>query len=288
MSRALSVVALSLSSRAFARARFSLVTRLARFSRITRLAHFAPITRLVLLFPLCVACASAASAANSFDDYRARVNVALNHATDLYDALEDKDARASETRAAQSLAAVRATLPPKERVEWAGVAIEVDNSWLHKELEAYRALAAGETSKRKEVVSRIVARLGALNRQLDETARMSLQSRDKEAEKGRLQTILRRPEYNEQASRGGAIQQVWNWIKELLRNLIPDSKPMAPGAARVLSLIARIFVYALAVAVVVFVLWRFAPALWTRFATRRKRRARRAACARRVCRRSHQ
>jgi hypothetical protein len=232
------------------------------------------VMRFAILIALLVACATAASAATSFDDYRARVNVAFNHATDLYQALGEEDARTSEAGAARSLAALRQTLPPKERVESAGGAVEVDNTWLHKELAAYDALASGDAGKRKETVYRIVERLGALNRQLDEAAASSRQARDKEAEKGRLQSILRRPEYNEQASRGGAMQQLWNWIKELLSKLLPDTKPMSPGASRALSVVARIFIYALAVALIVFVLWRFGPAAWERFAARRKQRAR--------------
>ena len=47
---------------------------------------------------------------------------------------------------------------------------------------------------------------------------------------------------------------------------------MAPGAAGFLSIIARVFVYALAVALIVFVVWRFAPLLINKVSTRRKKR----------------
>ncbi|MCA1818264.1 MAG: DUF4129 domain-containing protein, partial [Acidobacteria bacterium] len=96
-------------------------------------------------------------------------------------------------------------------------------------------------------------------------------ARDKEADKGRLQTILRRPEYNEQASKGGALARLWEEIVKLLKRLIPQTKPMQPGAAGALSLVARVFIYALAAAVIVFVIWRFGPNLWSRFSTRRRR-----------------
>jgi hypothetical protein len=166
---------------------------------------------------------------------------------------------------------VRRSLPPRERVEWAGGAVEVDNAWLHKELDAYTALAPDKADEKKRIIARTVERLGALARQLDETAAAATHARDKEAEKGRLQTILRRSEYNEQASRGGALARVWEWIANLLRKLIPETKPMQPGASRFFSVIARLLIYALALALLVFVVVRFGPNFWNRLASRRKR-----------------
>jgi hypothetical protein len=225
---------------------------------------------LVVLACGALTCARAAS----FDDYHARVHTALNHATDLFNALDkrDADARAAEARAAQSLAALRETLPPKEHVEWAGGDMDVDNAWLHKELDAYARVSADKIDERRASISRLVEQLAVLDRQLDEAARADKASRDKEAEKGRLQSILRRPEYNEQAARGSALQRLWEWIASLLEKLLPKTSPMSPGAAGALSVVARIFVYALAVAVIAFVLWRYGPRLFNQLSTRRKRK----------------
>ncbi|MDT7604976.1 MAG: hypothetical protein QOF61_2973 [Acidobacteriota bacterium] len=231
--------------------------------------------RVALLISLCALCGALThnAAAASFDDYRARVSVALNHATDLYGALEDKAAGTlvADARAAQSLAALRQSLPPKEHVEWAGGGVDADNGWLHKELDAYAALSADKRDERRAIISRVVERLGALNRQLDETARATTAARDKEAEKGKLQSILRRPEYNEQAARGGAIARLWDWIKSLLEKLLPRTSPMSPGASSALSVVARLFVYALAVALIAFVAWRYGPMMWSNLSTRRKK-----------------
>lgn len=229
------------------------------------------LANVALLVLLCGA-ASGVAAAATLDDYRARVKVALDNSTDLYVTLEEGEtsAREATSRESQALAGIRKALPPKERVEWAGGAADVDNSWLHKELDAYAALPADAAGERSKLVSRLVERLGALSREVDEAANAPHSARDREAEKGRLQTILRRPEYNEQASRGGALARFWEWLRELLRKLLPDSKPMAPGAAGFLSVVARLFVYALAVALIVFVLWKFGPQVLNRFATRRK------------------
>jgi hypothetical protein len=265
------------------RARF-IVSR-ARFTVSRARALFfvarSPLLRRAALFAFCVAAcialANANAAAASFDDYRARVAVALNYATDLRGALDEEDASVAGDRASHALAAVRATLPPRERVESAGGAVEVDNRWLYKELDAYDAVPASEIARRKEIATRLIDRLGAINRALDATAAASAPARDKEAEKGKLQAILRRPEYNEQAARGGAAQSLWQRIKEFLRGLVPETKPLSPGIAGTLSVIARLFVYALAIAAIIFVIWRFGPGAWARVsARRRKSRAREA------------
>ncbi|MDT7540657.1 MAG: hypothetical protein QOE33_561 [Acidobacteriota bacterium] len=242
---------------------------------IASLLRRTSLLRRALLFALCVATCATLVATNalaaSLDDYRTRVNAAFNYAGDLSAALAEDDYGVDSATAARAIAALRETLPPHERVEWTSGALEVDNSWLHKELEAYDTSPAADTTRRKEIVTRLRERLGALKRELDTTAAASNGARDREAEKGRLQTILRRPEYNEQAARGGALQNLWERIKDLLRRLSPRSKQFAPGVSSTLSLIARIFVYALALAVIVFVIWRFGPGVWARVSARRRK-----------------
>lgn len=229
----------------------------------------ARVSCVALVIALCGASAHAAS----LDDYRARVQRAAQTLGDLYVALNGESAsgdhnfKQTETSA---LDEARRKVPPRERVEWAGGAVEADNTWLHKELDAYTALAPDKTDEKKQIISRTVERLGALARQLDETAAAAMRERDKEAEKGRLQTILRRPEYNEQASKGGALARVWEWIVNLLKKLTPDIKPMNSGGSRFLSVIARLLIYVLAVGVIIFVVVRFGPNLWNRVSARRK------------------
>jgi hypothetical protein len=223
----------------------------------------------VLFVALCSAPASVGAA--SLEGYRSRVSVALSHSIDLLEALKETG-KVDESREAQSLAGMRDALPPRERVEWAGGVTDVDNSWLRKELEAYAALPAGDTDEKRRIAARLNARLSALSRGLDETEGNNSQaSHDREAEKGKLQSILRRPEYNEQASRETALSRLWERIKELLSRLLPERTPMSAGAAGFLSVVARVFVYALAVAVIAFVAWRFGPQVLSRLSTRRKK-----------------
>jgi hypothetical protein len=226
-------------------------------------------TRAVCVVVLALVAHVSVSAA-SFDDYRARVNVALERAGDLGNALGGNGETVDDARAARALAGLRATLPPRERVESALGSIEVDNRWLEKELATFDS--THDTTRRLEIAARVIVKLDALKRELDATAAAATPARDKEAEKGRLQTILRRPEYNQQAARGGALQSLWEAVKDFLRRLIPRSKPLSASRyASPLSVAARVFIYALAAAVIIFVLWRFGPGAWARFSARRRK-----------------
>jgi hypothetical protein len=229
----------------------------------------------VLFVALCGALAAARAA--SLDGYRARASVALNHSIDLLDALKDAG-QTNARREAQALAGMRDALPPRERVEWPGGVTDVDNSWLRKELDAYAALPAGDADGRRKIAARVNAKLSALSRGLDETAGAKAQAaHDREAEKGRLQSILRRPEYNQQAAGETALSRLWRQFKELLSRLLPRRSPMSSGAAGFFSVVARLFVYALALSVIVYVAWRFGPQLVSRLSTRRKKESARGA-----------
>jgi hypothetical protein len=47
---------------------------------------------------------------------------------------------------------------------------------------------------------------------------------------------------------------------------------MSPGAAGVFSVVARVFIYALAAALIIFVAWRYGPVVLNQLSTRRKKK----------------
>lgn len=156
---------------------------------------------------------------------------------------------------------VRRLLPPKEKVEWTRGSIEVDNSWLDAALEEYGN--SSDNAKRAVALRVVAERLSALASRLDELeGRAGEQDRD--AERGRLNTILRDPEFNRKAQEGGAlrriIEQIVEWIREIFRNIFPDMAPVLPGTNPRSSQLAQIIVLALCLAVLGFVGWRF----WSR------------------------
>ncbi|MGB8510988.1 MAG: DUF4129 domain-containing protein, partial [Pyrinomonadaceae bacterium] len=164
--------------------------------------------------------------------------------------------------------------PPKEKVERegdrGGGAVNVDNAWLHEALRGYEQKSTKGTDDGESVktLRDIAARLRALEERLGEATKSDTdaRARDKDAEKGRLSAILRSPEYNRKASEGGALGRAVEGFVELIRSLIPNIKPMQPGASPTVSRGAQIFVVALGLGIIAYVAQRY----WLRRGTTSK------------------
>lgn len=227
---------------------------------------------LLLALLSCVAGPRQVDAA-SLEDYRARVLRATEAMEELHLAFdEDEDVNSKEFAARETkiFADVRAALPASEKLEGTG-AFDVDNRWLHGELDLYAKIAADKTEERDDLLYRVALRLRSLSTHLTEAANTAQgPTRDKEAEKGRLNSILSRPEYNEQAAEDTALARAWKEFVEWLRKLLPESRPLGPGTANAFSLVARIFVFALTVAAIIFVLWKYGAQLLPRNRPKKK------------------
>jgi len=210
--------------------------------------------------------ARAEQRAATLAEYRGRVH----EATVAFDALADSIGEGEDGEEAAALEGVRRMLPKTERVEWAGATVEVDNGWLHDALDAYEK-AGGDADA--ETLRDIAARLSALEARLAEAEGGAVGARDKDAEKGRLNTILRRPEYNREAAQGGALQRQVELFFEWLRGLIPDFGPIRPGTRGGLSRAAQWLVFGLSLAVLAFAFRHF----WRRRERGRKKGRRREA-----------
>ena len=233
----------------------------------------------VFLFVL-LACAATAVVvrrvdAASLEDYRARVLRATEVSEELHRAFdEEKDANSKEFTARETkiLADMRAALPASEKLEGTSAgAFEVDNRWLHSELDMYAKIGADKREERDDSLYRIALRLRSLSTHLTEAANTAQgRARDKEAEKGRLNSILRRPEYNEQAAEDTALARFWRSVREWLSSLWPKSRPLNPGTAGAFALVARLFVFALIAAAVIFVIWKYGAQLLPRNRPKKK------------------
>ncbi len=166
---------------------------------------------------------------------------------------------------AELLRMTRASLPATERVEWAGNMLEVDNRWLLAALDDFEKLPPTPVAARLNALRHLAAYVHALADRLAEAATAATAApRDKMAEKGRLHAILQRPEYNEEAARGGALEQLRQRFLRWLRSLLPESKPMQPKTAMNLSRLARVIIYTLSLLLIAFVIWRYGPRLLRR------------------------
>jgi hypothetical protein len=170
-------------------------------------------------------------------------------------------AREFPQRERYALATVRVRLPPKERVEWGGGFIEVDNGWMYAALDEYKRMDDRDRSARAGALRSVAGRLRALGARLAELEGDAASgTKDRDAERGRLNAILRDPEFNRQAQQGGALKRLIGEVMDWIRSHLPEGGRVVPGASPRASLLAQVVVLALCLAVVGYVARR----LWSR------------------------
>jgi len=233
------------------------------------------------LFTSLSASATAAPAAGAapLSDYRARMRESVAPLEELASAYElakrsEKyevwsregfdptfiDELPQKQRAA--LGRVRGLLPAKERVEWGeGSFVEVDNSWLHAGLDES---ARGGYEKQAHALRAAAGRLRALEARLAELEGGDRgEATDRDAERGRLNTILRAPEFGRDArgQQGGALRRLLEEFAEWVSGLFPKGPLISPGETPRASLFTQVAVVLLCLAVLAYVarrvwLWR--------------------------------
>lgn len=193
-------------------------------------------------------------------DYRVRVRRAFQMLEGLARVYEGEDGGKSE-KGAGGPEEVRGLLPLKERVEWGDRVIEVDNAWLHESLGKLES--EEDEEKLAEVLLDAAGRLRSLEARLAELEGGAAAGLDRDAERGRLNAILRAPEFDRQAPRqGNALQRLVEWIVEWVSDILRwlfGSVRVAPGASTGVSRVAQLLVFGLCLAVLLYVarrVWR--------------------------------
>jgi hypothetical protein len=218
---------------------------------------------------LLLVCASRLQA-TTVAQYRERIGRAVI----LLDRLEAEDAKASEAGEPDTLAAtfekVRLLLPVKETVAATTGSWEVNNLWLHQSLSECEKGPVGP--QRLETLNRITARLQALGVRLNELDNASpTDSASRYQNKARLEEILRRSEYQKKPTETGLLARWWQRLMKWLSSLFPKTEPTGSGTgAAAVSQVAQIFVVLLALAVIGYVVWKFAPRLLRSRGARKK------------------
>lgn len=204
--------------------------------------------------------------AKSLIEYHLRIRQAVT----ALDTLGQQDESESETdratRINQTIAGVRSALPETENVELGGVVVEVDNSWLHRDLDNYEKNQA----TREAVLSQTLERLKALEQRLAEFDKNATSTGNKSESNRKLAEILSRPEYLRQAKGQSALARLWNDLWKWLEQFLPKPKPLSPGGATWVTKIAQFVVILLALAVIAYVLKTFAPRLFSGRSPRKK------------------
>ncbi|HWS90744.1 MAG TPA: DUF4129 domain-containing protein [Pyrinomonadaceae bacterium] len=153
----------------------------------------------------------------------------------------------------ETLAKVRGLLPPKERVERGGGGfIEADNAWVREALASLESendagnLAAG--------LRALAGRLRALEARLRELDGAAQAESDRDAERGRLNSILRRPEFaRESPKQQSALERMVEEFREWLAGLFPKFRPVTPGGSPRVSQLTLALVGGLCLAVLAYV-----------------------------------
>ena len=162
-------------------------------------------------------------------------------------------------------------LPARETIEIGNARIEVDNKWLEPKFKETRE--AKSEAERLAVAKEIGERLGGVEKRLDEFSKANLADNPKNADKQKLDEILKRPEFKKPEK---SLWQKW-WEdfwkrdekKEQPKEAEPEFEP--PSNLEGLASILRFVVIALAVIIIGFVIWRFVVPLFGKKRVGRKR-----------------
>lgn len=225
----------------------------------------APRSRLIFL-ALALLCAGARGyAATPLREYAAKLK-------DVQFALEslrqDESGVPAEedARAAHIVEYARGKLPAEETIQTPNGTFQVNNQWLSEELDAYEELERGSREANDQLAA-IAGRLSALRDRLEEKTAAAQISKDEQ--KGKLESILRRPEYNTQPQ-DNALQRLIRRISEWLASIWPKrAMPLNEEQTRRISPFAQILVYGLVALAIGFGLWRVWPLLNRRRLSRR-------------------
>lgn len=189
-----------------------------------------------------------AQRAATLADYRGRLRRAFELAEQLALVHEGVEVEGLEVGPEE----VGGLLPAGERVEWGGRFVEVDNSWVH---EALKALDSEEEDGKVAAGLRALAgRLRSLEARLGEAEAAARAESDRDAERGRLNSILRRPEFERQAPKQqGALERMVEDFLEWLSGLFPRRTRVSPGGSPRVSRLTLVLVGGLCLAVLAYV-----------------------------------
>ena len=193
----------------------------------------------------------------SLNEYRDRVTRAVTALDSLAQTDEGESTYDYAQRNADTVKAVRDTLPASQTVEWGATTFKVDNAWLHEELDK---LSQTQQLEHIRGIERIKERLLAMSERLTE-AQSAAGTTDKSAASRKLAEILQRPEYAQKVKDQNFLRRLIDRLLEWLQKLFPKPKQLSPGSAGIFSFIAQILVIALALAVIGYVIRLLLPRL---------------------------
>ena len=193
----------------------------------------------------------AAEAQNlSFTEYQQNMRRAIEALEELEAIDQEESPEYYEIMLHKALTTVREALPAHQAVQGSDELCNVDNTWLHDKLKEVEAVSA---EKKPDQIARVIEQLSALEERVAYERRPATDADNKVYTKGKLDSILTRPEYAPQAEGPIAltrlIQDIWQWFEKL----IPKPVRARSGGSGVAGVIAQVAVVVVALLVVLYV-----------------------------------
>ena len=202
--------------------------------------YLAAVVALLFLF-----LAPATVTAIPINEYQQNLHTAIAALERLHQSGHDFDSHLTE-----SIDIVRRTLPKQQTVEVEGETCNVNNSWVHDDLDAI-----AETEDPARRLEQLLSSLRSLEARVAERQNPAGgTTENKEWAKTRLESILARPEYATGPQGSNALARLLRDIAQWLAKFLPRRRAGSGGRLDLISLIARIVIIALAVVVIGFVI----------------------------------
>ncbi len=198
----------------------------------------------------------------TFDDYRKRVRQAVSALDTLSQSDETETPAEWDSRISGTITSVRFLLPETESVEWREEKFVVQNRWVHEMLDEYRGKHGNEAAL---ALRSLTERLQALDQRLTESeAAMAGNALSGPQAAAKLKEILSRQEFAKEKQAASAFERLGREFLRWLSKLFPQRQQLSPGSANVATFVAQILVFLAALAVIIYVFWKFAPRLFRR------------------------
>ena len=203
--------------------------------------------------------------ASTLDDYHAR----LTRVVAVFDEYQRNQTGHGQNSASLPVDYARQQLPAAESLTFQDQTIRIDNSWLENDLKEFEK--SSKATDRIAIVDRMKERLQAIQQKVQELQTAATRPGDKDAEKGRLAEILRRPEYVPAPPPGNAMEHLIDRILRWLSNLFPQPKPIERSSSRWVANVVQVVIIGVCLGLVVLLIWRYGPRLWAGLKKKKKK-----------------
>ena len=187
-------------------------------------------------------------------EYRKNLQNAIT-ALDTLSQMDEGETNSSyEQRLTQTAEGVRKAVPEKQSIESGTFVCTADNSWLHKKLDEFEASSSAE---RVIIRNQLIQSLKSIEERVAELEKATtVNGLSKDEANQKLAGILARSEYASKAQESSAFLRLLNRFIRWLSELLPKPAPLTASHGSPFTRVAQIFVFALAAAVLVFVLFK--------------------------------